>query len=53
VQKKSTVAAYTVRSLPVWHLVMQGLIPICTLSTVLTKFIHSIFKPGTNVIITK
>jgi len=51
--RKSTVAAYTVRSLPVWNLVMQGLIPICTLSTVLTKFIHSIFKPGPNVMMIK
>jgi len=30
---------------------MEGMITICTLPTVLTNFIHSIFKPGPNVII--
>jgi len=30
---------------------MEGMITICTLSTVLIKFIHSIFKPGPNAII--
>ena len=50
--RKSTVA-YTVRFLPVWNPVMEGMITICTLSTVLTKFIHSIFKPGPNVVIIK
>ena len=49
-QHNSTVAAYTVRFLPVCNPVMEGMITICTLPTVLTKFIHSIFKPGPNVI---
>jgi len=31
---------------------MEGMI-ICTLPTVLTQFVHSIFKPGPNVIIEK
>jgi hypothetical protein len=30
---------------------MEGMITICILPTVLTIFIHSIFKPGPNVII--
>ena len=47
---KSTAAAYTVRFLPVRNPVMEGMITMCTLPTVLTNFIHSIFKPGTNVI---
>ena len=46
-------AAYTVRFLPVWNPVMEGMITICTLPTVLTQIIHSIFKPGPNVIIIK
>jgi len=49
--RKSTVAAYTVRFLPVWNPVMEGKITICTLSTVLTNFIHIIFKPGPILII--
>jgi hypothetical protein len=40
-----TVAAYTVRFLPVWNPVIEGMITISTLSTVLTNFIHIIFKP--------
>jgi len=50
-QHNSTVAAYTVRFLPVWNPVMEGMITICTLPTVLTKLINSIFKPGPYVII--
>jgi hypothetical protein len=34
-----------VRLLLVWNPVMEGMITTCTLSTVLTKFIHSIFNP--------
>jgi len=49
-QYNSTVAAYTVRFLPDWNSVMEEMITICTLLTVLTKFIHSISKPGPNVI---
>jgi len=49
--RKSTVAAYTVRFLPVWNTVIEGMITTCTLPAVLTNFIHSIFKPGPNVII--
>jgi len=49
--RNSTVAAYTVRFLPVWNPVMEGMFTICTLTTVITKFIHSIFKPGPNEII--
>jgi len=30
---------------------MEGMFTICTLTTVITKFIHSIFKPGPNEII--
>ena len=48
---KSTAAAYTVRFLPVWNPVIKGIITICTQPNVLTIFIHSIFKPGPNVII--
>jgi hypothetical protein len=44
-------AVYTVRFLPFWNPVMEGMITTYTLSTVLTNFIHSIFKPGPNVII--
>jgi hypothetical protein len=49
--RKSTVAAYIVRFLPVWNPVMEGTITISTLPTVLTQFIYSIFKPGPNVFI--
>jgi len=49
--RKSTVTAYTVRFSPVWNPVMEGMITIRTLPTVCTQFIHSIFKPGPNVII--
>ena len=49
--RKHTVAPYTVRFLPVWNPVVEGMITICTLPTGLTNFIHSIFKPGPNVII--
>ena len=43
------------RDIAIWLLyyctpVREGMITICTLPTVLTNFIHSIFKPGTNVI---
>jgi len=48
--RNSTAAAYRVTFLPVWNPVMEGMITIRTLPTVLTNFIHSIFKPGTNVI---
>ena len=44
--RRSTLTAYTVRFLPVWNPVMEGMITINTLSTVLTIFTHSIFKPG-------
>ena len=47
----SRVNGYTVRFLPVWNSVMEGMITICTLPTVLTKLIYSIYKPGPNVII--
>jgi hypothetical protein len=43
----------TVRFLPDGNSVMEGMITICTLPTVLTKFIHSILKIGSNVIIKK
>jgi len=43
-QYNTTVAACTVRFFPDWNCVMEGMITICTLPTVLTKFIHSIFK---------
>ena len=46
-QYNSTVAACTVRFLSDWNSVMEGMITICTLPTVLTKFIHSIFKWNT------
>jgi len=49
--RRSTVTAYTVRFLPVRNPVMEEMITICTLPTVLTHFIHSIFNPGPNVII--
>lgn len=48
-QYKSIVAACTVRFWPVWNPVMEGMITISTLPTVLTNFIHSIFKPRPNV----
>ena len=49
--RKSTVTAYTVRFFQVWNPVMEVMTTICTLPTVRTQFIHSIFKPGLNVII--
>ena len=48
---KNTAAAYTVRFLPVWNPVLEGIITICTQPNVLTIFIHSIFKPRPNFII--
>jgi len=42
---KITAAAYTVRFLPVWNPVMEGIITICTQPNVITIFIHSISKP--------
>jgi hypothetical protein len=45
-QYRSIFVAYTVRFLPVWNPVMEGIITICTLPTVHTKFIHMIFKYG-------
>jgi hypothetical protein len=50
-QFNSTVAVNTVRFLPDWNSVMEGMITIGTLPTALTNFIHSISKPGPNVII--
>ena len=49
-KRNSSAAAYRVRFLPVCNPVREGMITICTLPTVLTNFIHSIFEPGTNVI---
>jgi hypothetical protein len=43
-QHNSTVAAWAVRFLPDWNCVMEGMITICTLLTVLTEIIQSIFK---------
>jgi len=43
-QYNSTLAACTVRFLPDWNSVMEGMITICTILTVLTKFIHNILK---------
>jgi len=48
-QYRSIFPAYTVRFLPVWNPVMEGMITIYTLSTVRMKFIRSSFKPGSNV----
>jgi len=42
---KSTADAYTVRFLPVWNRVKEGIITICTKPNVITIVIHSIFKP--------
>jgi hypothetical protein len=50
-QYKSVSAAYTARFLPVWNPVMEGMITICTIPTLHTKFKHSIFKPGSNVVL--